>query len=369
MAEIILSNLTKIYSQNIIAVDNIDLKINDGEFIVFLGPSGCGKSTTLRMIAGLETITKGDIIIENKIVNNVDSAERDLAIVFQNYALYPHMTIKKNLSFGLQLRKLPNAEIDKRVLQTAELLEIKPLLNRKPKELSGGQQQRVALGRALVREPVAFLFDEPLSNLDAKLRASMRTELIKLHRKLNTTTIHVTHDQVEAMTMGERICILHQGKLIQLGTPLDIYNNPVNTFVAGFLGSPPMNLFDTKILVNNNYFNFQISDNIISLQNKNFRSLSKYNECDIVFGIRPEDLYIEKKTKEMIDFEVSVLAVESLGSEAILVANFEDGQEIYARVDRNFQAAYKEKIRLYFKYNKIKFFDKNNTESIKINSS
>ena len=256
MAEIILSNLTKIYSQNIIAVDNIDLKINDGEFIVFLGPSGCGKSTTLRMIAGLETITKGDIIIENKIVNNVDSAERDLAIVFQNYALYPHMTIKKNLSFGLQLRKLPNAEIDKRVLQTAELLEIKPLLNRKPKELSGGQQQRVALGRALVREPVAFLFDEPLSNLDAKLRASMRTELIKLHRKLNTTTIHVTHDQVEAMTMGERICILHQGKLIQLGTPLDIYNNPVNTFVAGFLGSPPMNLFDTKILVKNNYLNF-----------------------------------------------------------------------------------------------------------------
>ncbi len=366
MAEIILSNLTKIYSQNIIAVDNIDLKINDGEFIVFLGPSGCGKSTTLRMIAGLETITKGDIIIGNKIVNNVDSAERDLAIVFQNYALYPHMTIKKNLSFGLQLRKLPNAEIDKRVLQTAELLEIKPLLNRKPKELSGGQQQRVALGRALVREPVAFLFDEPLSNLDAKLRASMRTELIKLHRKLNTTTIHVTHDQVEAMTMGERICILHQGKLIQLGTPLDIYNNPVNTFVAGFLGSPPMNLFDTKILVKNNYLNFQISNNSISLPNKKFRSLIKYSESEIVFGIRPEDLYIEKISKNMIDFEVYVLAVESLGSEAILVANFGDGQEIYVKVDRNYQAAYKDKIRIYFDYNKIKFFDKDSTESIKI---
>ena len=290
MAEIILSNLTKIYSQNIIAVDNIDLKINDGEFIVFLGPSGCGKSTTLRMIAGLETITKGDIIIENKIVNNVDSAERDLAIVFQNYALYPHMTIKKNLSFGLQLRKLPNAEIDKRVLQTAELLEIKPLLNRKPKELSGGQQQRVALGRALVREPVAFLFDEPLSNLDAKLRASMRTELIKLHRKLNTTTIHVTHDQVEAMTMGERICILHQGKLIQLGTPLDIYNNPVNTFVAGFLGSPPMNLFDTKILVKNNYLNFQISNNSISLPNKKFRSLIKSSTISRISGVLRTDM-------------------------------------------------------------------------------
>jgi len=368
MAEIILTNLTKIYFKNIIAVDKIDLKINDGEFMVFLGPSGCGKSTTLRMIAGLETITEGDIIIGDKIVNNVDSAERDLAIVFQNYALYPHMTIKGNLSFGLKLRKLPNAEIEKRVMHTAELLEIKPLLNRKPKELSGGQQQRVALGRALVREPVAFLFDEPLSNLDAKLRASMRTELIKLHRKLNTTTIHVTHDQVEAMTMGERICILHQGKLIQLGTPLDIYNNPVNTFVAGFLGSPPMNLFNTKILPNNDYLNFQISNNLISLPDKEFRTLIKYSGCEVIFGIRPEDLYIEKISKNMIDLEVSVLAVESLGSEAILVANFEDGQEIYAKVERNFQAAYKDKLRIYFDYSKIKFFDKNSTESIKVSN-
>ena len=248
------------------------------------------------------------------------------------------------------------------------MVQLTGYAERYPSELSGGQQQRVAVARLIALRPTILLMDEPLSNLDAKLRASMRTELIKLHRKLNTTTIHVTHDQVEAMTMGERICILHQGKLIQLGTPLDIYNNPVNTFVAGFLGSPPMNLFDTKILPNNDCLNFKISNNLISLPNKEFRTLIKYSGCEIKFGIRPEDLYIEKISKNMIDFEVSVLAVESLGSEAIIVANFENGQEIYAKVDRNFQAAYKDKLRIYFDFNKIKFFNKNSTEAIKINS-
>ena len=364
MAEIILKNLTKIYSGDVLAVEDINLKINDGEFIVFLGPSGCGKSTTLRMIAGLETISEGEILIDNKIVNDIDSAKRDLAIVFQNYALYPHMSIMGNLSFGLKLRKLPLLEIEKRVLETADLLGIKHLLNRKPKELSGGQQQRVALGRALVREPIAFLFDEPLSNLDAKLRALMRTELIKLHRRLKTTTIHVTHDQVEAMTMGERICIMEQGKIIQVGTPIEIYKNPVNTFVAGFLASPPMNLFDASLTAADSEINIQFSGNVVTLPKKRFVSLMKYIDGEIVFGIRPEDIYPEEITENMAPFDVTVLAVESLGPETILVSHLMDGQEIYARLDRNFKAGYNTKIRLYVDISKIKLFDSKTTLAI-----
>ena len=364
MAEIILKNLTKIYSGDVLAVEDINLKINDGEFIVFLGPSGCGKSTTLRMIAGLETISDGEILIDNKIVNDIDSAKRDLAIVFQNYALYPHMSIMGNLSFGLKLRKLPLLEIEKRVLETADLLGIKHLLNRKPKELSGGQQQRVALGRALVREPIAFLFDEPLSNLDAKLRALMRTELIKLHRRLKTTTIHVTHDQVEAMTMGERICIMEQGKIIQVGTPIEIYKNPVNTFVAGFLASPPMNLFDASLTAADSEINIQFSGNVVTLPKKRFASLMKYVDGKIVFGIRPEDIYPEEITENMAPFDVTVLAVESLGPETILVSHLMDGQEIYARLDRSFKAGYNTKIRLYVDISKIKLFDSKTTLAI-----
>ena len=364
MAEIILKNLTKIYSGDVLAVEDINLKINDGEFIVFLGPSGCGKSTTLRMIAGLETISEGEILIDNKIVNDIDSAKRDLAIVFQNYALYPHMSIMGNLSFGLKLRKLPLLEIEKRVLETADLLGIKHLLNRKPKELSGGQQQRVALGRALVREPIAFLFDEPLSNLDAQLRALMRTELIKLHRRLKTTTIHVTHDQVEAMTMGERICIMEQGKIIQVGTPIEIYKNPVNTFVAGFLASPPMNLFDASLTAADSEINIQFSGNVVTLPKKRFASLMKYIDGEIVFGIRPEDIYPEEITENMAPFDVTVLAVESLGPETILVSHLMDGQEIYARLDRSFKAGYNTKIRLYVDISKIKLFDSKTTLAI-----
>ena len=364
MAEIILKNLTKIYSGDVLAVEDINLKINDGEFIVFLGPSGCGKSTTLRMIAGLETISEGEILIDNKIVNDIDSAKRDLAIVFQNYALYPHMSIMGNLSFGLKLRKLPQLEIEKRVLETADLLGIKHLLNRKPKELSGGQQQRVALGRALVREPIAFLFDEPLSNLDAKLRALMRTELIKLHRRLKTTTIHVTHDQVEAMTMGERICIMEHGKIVQVGTPIEIYKNPVNTFVAGFLASPPMNLFDANITSIDSEINIQFSGNVVTLSKKKFTTLMKYVDGEIVFGIRPEDIYHDKITENMAPIDVTVLAVESLGPETILVSHLMDGQEIYARLDRSFKAAYNTKIRLYIDISKIKLFDSNTTLAI-----
>ena len=238
MARITLHGISKTYGQDIVAVDNVDLEIRDGEFMVLLGPSGCGKSTTLRMIAGLEEVSSGEIRIDGRLVNDVDPAERDLAVVFQNYALYPHMTVANNLAFGLKLRRVEGAEIARRIRETATMLGIEGLLERRPRELSGGQQQRVALGRALVREPVAFLFDEPLSNLDAKLRSAMRTELIKIHRGLGRTILHVTHDQVEAMTMGERICIMRDGRVVQTGPPLEVYRRPADTFVAGFLASP-----------------------------------------------------------------------------------------------------------------------------------
>ena len=247
MAEIVLNKVSKIYPPDIVAVEDVDLQIKDGEFLVLLGPSGCGKSTTLRMIAGLEQITRGDLFIDGQPMNHVDPADRDLAIVFQNYALYPHMTVAGNLGSGLKLRGIARSEIERRIKKTAEMLGIQDLLSRKPRALSGGQQQRVALGRALVRDPVAFLLDEPLSNLDAKLRASMRTELVKLHNQLGSTIVHVTHDQVEALTMGERICIMRNGRVIQTGPPMEVYRNPADTFVAGFLASPPMNLLHARL--------------------------------------------------------------------------------------------------------------------------
>src|SRR6185295_14481437 len=247
MADINLINVNKVYPPDVKAVEDVDLHINDGEFMILLGPSGCGKSTTLRMIAGLETITSGDLYLGDHRINDVDPRDRNLAIVFQNYALYPHMTVRANLSFGLRLRHRPAAEIDKRVKEVAGMLGIDELLARKPGQLSGGQRQRVALGRALVRDPVAFLLDEPLSNLDAQLRSDMRVELVKLHRSLGRTIVHVTHDQVEAMTMGERICIMRKGRVEQIGAPLEVYRHPVNTFVAGFLASPPMNLIPCEV--------------------------------------------------------------------------------------------------------------------------
>lgn len=256
MARIALEKITKIYGQDLVAVDAVDLEVRDGEFMVLLGPSGCGKSTTLRMIAGLEEITSGELRIDGRLMNHVDPADRDLAIVFQNYALYPHMTVSGNLAFGLRLRKVEGAEIDRRIHRTAAMLGIDDLLRRRPRELSGGQQQRVALGRALVRDPVAFLFDEPLSNLDAKLRAAMRTELIKIHRELGRTIVHVTHDQVEAMTMGRRIAVMQSGRLQQVGAPVDVYRTPATTFVATFMGAPPMNLIDGELRADDGRWRF-----------------------------------------------------------------------------------------------------------------
>src|SRR5215468_4698508 len=245
MASVALNNVSKTYGK-VTAVADVTLPVKDGEFMILLGPSGCGKSTVLRMIAGLESVSSGEVFIGDAMVNDMAPKDRNVAVVFQSYALYPHMSVGQNLAFGLKMHDVPRAEIEKRVRRVAEMLDIAEYLERKPAALSGGQRQRVALGRALVRDPVAFLLDEPLSNLDAKLRASMRTELIKLHQQLGRTIIHVTHDQVEAMTMGQRICIMKDGRIVQVGPPLEVYRNPANTFVAGFLASPPMNLLAAR---------------------------------------------------------------------------------------------------------------------------
>lgn len=249
MTKINLSNISKQYNKKgPVIVKDFNLKIDEGEFIVFVGPSGCGKSTTLRMVAGLEDITDGDFYVEEKRMNNIDSKNRDIAMVFQNYALYPHMSVYNNMAFGLKLNKLPKSEIESRVKEASEILGLEEYLDRKPKDLSGGQRQRVALGRAIVRDAGIFLMDEPLSNLDAKLRVQMRAEIIKIHKKLNTTTIYVTHDQTEALTMADRIVILNKGEIMQIGTPKDVYDKPKNLFVAEFIGSPAMNIFDAKVI-------------------------------------------------------------------------------------------------------------------------
>ena len=337
MADIQLRGVSKIYGGNVVAVDAIDLDIRDGEFMVLLGPSGCGKSTTLRMIAGLEEVSSGELTIGGRLMNDVDPADRDLAIVFQNYALYPHMTVAANLSFGLRLRKVAKDEIEQRIKRTADMLGIGELLHRKPKELSGGQQQRVALGRALVRQPVAFLLDEPLSNLDAKLRAAMRTELIKLHHELGTTIVHVTHDQVEAMTMGERICIMRDGKIVQLGAPLEVYRNPVDTFVAGFLASPPMNLIDARLAEGGEavLLGGGVS---LAVPEAHRAALASHHGKPIVFGIRPEDAYAADEGQARAALDVTVVALEALGPDTVLIARLPDGREIATRMGRDFGA-------------------------------
>ena len=327
MAEVILKNVKKVYPNGFQAVHGIDLHINDGEFMVFVGPSGCAKSTTLRMIAGLESITSGEIIIGNKIVNNLSPKDRGIAMVFQNYALYPHMTAYENMAFGLKMAKIPKDEIDKRVKEAAEKLEITDLLDRKPKEMSGGQKQRVAVGRAIVRKPSVFLFDEPLSNLDAKLRVSMRVRITKLHKELQqegqtATMIYVTHDQVEAMTMGDRICVLNYGEIMQVDTPLNLYNSPINKFVAGFIGSPAMNIIEAELVMVDSKICVKLSpENIVLLPpSKSEKVKDKIGE-KIWFGIRPENIGVltadelnkESSTKCVIDGKVNI--VEQMGNE------------------------------------------------------
>ena len=360
MAGIELKNVSKIYANNVVAVEDVNLDIKDGEFMIFLGPSGCGKSTTLRMVAGLESISKGDILIDGQRVNDIDPADRNIAIVFQNYALYPHMTVAGNLGFGLKLRGVDRAEIERRIATIAAMLGIEMLLDRKPAHLSGGQRQRVALGRALVREPKAFLLDEPLSNLDAKLRAAMRTELIKLHQKVGTTIIHVTHDQVEAMTMGQRICIMKDGHIVQVGAPLEVYRNPVNTFVAGFLASPPMNLVEGRLEPSGNGGLEAVVGTARFNVPAAFRSgYASHVGAGATIGLRPEDFHLSPVGQESSAVNVRAVAVELLGPEVILVAELggPGGPEVMARMPRDFEARPGTDLTLHYDLSQLHVFD------------
>jgi ABC-type sugar transport system ATPase subunit len=364
MADINLISVSKVYPPDVTAVEDINLHVKDGEFMILLGPSGCGKSTTLRMIAGLETITSGDLYLGENRINDVDPRDRNLAIVFQNYALYPHMSVRRNLSFGLRMRRRPAAEIGKRVKEVAAMLGIEALLDRKPGQLSGGQRQRVALGRALVRDPVAFLLDEPLSNLDAQLRADMRTELIKLHRQLGRTIIHVTHDQVEAMTMGQRICIMKDGRVVQVGRPLEVYRNPVNTFVAGFLASPPMNLLPARIEVEA-VAGLAVAHGAlrVPVPAEYEAAFGAYANRPVILGIRPEDMY-DQPMVGGASVEARVVTVEALGPETILVAEIPGGGEVSARLGRAFSAPIGASQRLSIDPRQIQLFDPETTLAI-----
>ncbi len=331
MSKVLIENLEKVYPNGFKAVHGINLDIKDGEFMVFVGPSGCSKSTTLRMIAGLEEISGGQISIGDKIVNNVEPKDRGIAMVFQNYALYPHMSVFDNMAFSLKMKKLDKADIKKRVYEAAEILELESVLDRKPKELSGGQRQRVAVGRAIVRNPEVFLFDEPLSNLDAKLRVSMRVQLSQLHQRLKTTMIYVTHDQVEAMTMGDRICVMNLGHIMQVDTPLNLYHSPKNKFVAGFIGSPSMNLIEAELIKDNNSLYIKTGGIRLELSEDKARKVSNYVGQKVWFGSRPE--YISLKSEISNDtLEGRVKVLEHMGNESYVHFNAGD-LNFTARID------------------------------------
>jgi ABC-type sugar transport system ATPase subunit len=367
MAAITLDRVNKVYPNGVSAVRDVSLDIKDGEFMIFLGPSGCGKSTTLRMIAGLESITSGELKIGAERMNDVDPADRNIAIVFQNYALYPHMSVADNLAFGLQLRKVPQAEIDRRIAAIAAMLGIGELLKRKPAHLSGGQRQRVALGRALVREPKAFLLDEPLSNLDAKLRAAMRTELIKLHQKLGTTIIHVTHDQVEAMTMGQRMCIMRDGAIVQVGAPMEVYRNPADTFVAGFLASPPMNLISGRLDAGNGGLAAAAGNARLELPAPLRGAYAGHSGMEVTLGLRPEDFHLNGRDVLIgHPVQVSTIALEVLGPEVILVCELggKGGPEIMVRCPRDFTASPGQSLTLTYDLSQIHVFDQATTKAL-----
>ena len=365
MAEVRVKDVTKVFEKSVVAVDNISLQVKDKEFIVLVGPSGCGKSTFLRMIAGLEEVTAGEIYIEDRLVNEVPPKDRDIAMVFQNYALYPHMTVYDNMAFGLKLRKYPKEEIRRRAHEAAEILGIQDLLNRKPKALSGGQRQRVAVGRAIVRKPKVFLFDEPLSNLDAKLRVQMRAEIIKLHNRLEATIVYVTHDQVEAMTMGDRIVVLKDGKVQQIDVPLNLYNFPRNKFVASFIGSPAMNFFQCYIKRDGGLW-AEEGQMRIKIPSKYEDKLAPYVDKEVTFGIRPEDIYDEKATAEVKEkylVKVRVDVVEPMGHE--IYVYFNTGlNNFIARLETDNLPAIGHDMDLIFDMDKIHFFDKETEESI-----
>ena len=387
MAKVSLRNLEKVYKNKIKVLHGINLEINDGEFMVFVGPSGCAKSTTLRMIAGLEEITGGEIYIGDTLVNTLPPKDRGIAMVFQNYALYPHMTAYENMAFGLKMAKVPKKEIDERVKRAAEKLEITPLLNRKPKEMSGGQRQRVALGRAIVRKPAVFLFDEPLSNLDAKLRVSMRLKITQLHKQLKeegqiTTMIYVTHDQVEAMTMGDRICVMNEGRIMQVDTPINLYNHPKNKFVASFIGSPAMNFIDGVLRSCDGKISFEFGDKkAVTLPEKLGEKVKEYIGKDLILGIRPERVEVVRDGAEteaqslekdahsseqnIETFTGKIQIVENMGSEAFIYFTI-DGVEMKLKVDSlsGIDSGYGSKIQVKFDMKNIALFDKETEENI-----
>ncbi len=370
MASLSLKNVTKVYPNGFVGVKDFNLEIEDKEFIIFVGPSGCGKSTTLRMIAGLEEITSGELWIGDKMVNDVEPKDRDIAMVFQNYALYPHMSVYDNMAFGLKLRKTPKAEIDKLVHEAARILDIEHLLDRKPKALSGGQRQRVAMGRAIVRNPKVFLMDEPLSNLDAKLRVQMRIEISKLHQRLGTTIIYVTHDQTEAMTLGTRIVVLKDGIIQQVDTPQNLYDKPVNKFVAGFIGSPQMNLIDAAVAQEGNNVVVKFADNKIVLPDDKAKALKEkgYVGKEVSFGIRPEDIHDDAdliKAHPGSVLTATIRVYEMLGAEVYLY--FDQNETSFtARVHPGTKARPGDKVSFYLDLEKIHVFDKD-TEQVILN--
>lgn len=363
MAEVRLDRVSKIFNEKVKAVDEVSLTIHDKEFMVLVGPSGCGKSTTLRMVAGLEEISEGEIYIDDVLVNDIPPKDRDIAMVFQNYALYPHMTVFENMAFGLKLRKFRKEEIKLRVEEAAEILDLQNLLDRRPKELSGGQRQRVAVGRAIVRKPKVFLFDEPLSNLDAKLRVQMRVEISKLHQKLEATMIYVTHDQVEAMTMGDRITVMKDGIVQQVESPSHLYSRPANKFVAGFIGSPAMNFFKGELDINgtaifkNKSFNLNIPKNLV----KNVREEANK---EIILGVRPEDFSLqpfERAKENSLNAQVEV--IEPMGSENYLHLSTED-QSFIVRTTPQTDVKIKDTIQLYINLDNIHLFDEKSSYAL-----
>ena len=364
MASISFRNVTKIYDgADKPVVPNLDLEIKDKEFIILVGPSGCGKSTTLRMIAGLESISSGELYIGDRLVNKVPPKDRDIAMVFQNYALYPHMSVYKNIAFGLTLRNVPKEEIDKRVHEAAKILDLEHLLERKPKALSGGQRQRVALGRAMVRNPAVFLLDEPLSNLDAKLRTSMRSEIARLHRRLDTTFVYVTHDQTEAMTMGDRIVVMKDGLIQQFDTPKVLYDTPCNLFVAGFIGSPQMNFIDVTIEADGNKYLAVIGEDKLEIPTAKHAALKPYVGKQVVMGVRPENFLSFDKLNEKNGLSAKVDFCELLGAETNLYVYVGD-LKVIVRMPSSVENPTEEFIKVPVDMKKAHFFDKSTEQAI-----
>ena len=375
MSEIALRNVCKQFDSEQYGIKDFNLDIHDKEFVIFVGPSGCGKSTTLRIIAGLEEITDGELWIDGELSNYLEPKERGMSMVFQNYALYPNMTVYGNMAYALKIRKMPKDEIDKKVHEVAKILEIEQLLDRKPAALSGGQKQRVAIGSAIIRKPKAFLMDEPLSNLDAKLRAQMRVELVKLHKQLDTTIIYVTHDQTEAMTLGTKIVVMKDGLIQQVGAPQSIYDNPVNLFVAGFLGSPSMNFFQCTVKAEENNRTALLLDDAKTVKKvyldgtRGKQIADRYNGRHVILGIRPEDIYELEEAKKLgiendsVDVDEPVVNREMLGAEVILYFD-EQGKTLAVRLNPENQTQVGEKVSLYFDMDKAHVFDPETEENL-----